>query len=68
MSNKDLKLTPHQLTKEVDQHGGETWWYEEPGGICIVHEIYDQGVHERTDLIKIPWRSIRAALQRKDKP
>ena len=54
MANKDLWHKPHSL--------GEIWWYETSAGI----EIYFT-VQERIDCRLIPWRSIRAALARKDK-
>ena len=55
MSNKDLSLNPHQ----IDEH---TWWYEDPQGVFVY-------VEPATEIktVKIPWRSLRAALKRKDK-
>jgi hypothetical protein len=55
MSRKHLKGEPHM----IDDH---RWWYEENGGITIVCEP-----HVTTQVMKIPWREIRAALARKDK-
>lgn len=49
--NKHLKRAPHKLSSDV-------WWYEESHGISVV-------MYQR--VIKISWRSLRAALARKDK-
>ena len=62
MSDKDLKTKPHH-------HKGQAgfWWYEEPGGIAVVVEFATKyGIKQR--VVTIPWRSLRAALARKDKP
>lgn len=56
MSNADLKREPHYITEDC-------WWYEEAKGIEIVMRVYPSVTYVRT----IPWRSIRAALARKDK-
>lgn len=57
MANKDLSLYSKKISLTA-------WWYEERGGI----EIYYQALGETQILVgKIPWRSIRQALQRKDK-
>lgn len=65
MANDDLKRAPHH------HKGDETWWwYEEPEGICVVVETGAEaalfGRHHK--LVTIPWKSIRAALKRKDAP
>ena len=39
------------------------WWYEEAKGICVVAESVGP-----TQLIFIPWASLRGALKRKDRP
>lgn len=58
MSDKDLSMNPHKI------RGMKTaWWYEEEKGICLVVEP-----HDTTQLITIPWDSLRFALKRKDKP
>ena len=56
MGNRHLSRDPHH-TKDDG-----VWWYEEPVGITLF-------VEQRTKVatIIIPWRSIRAALKRKDK-
>ena len=56
MSEKDLQKEPHNINPH-------SWWYEENYGVTIVVEPVTT-----TRQIKIPWRSIRAALKRKDKP
>ena len=59
MANKHLLLKPHEPRDE------SFWWYELNGGI----EIYVPAhVGAIAKVIKIPWRSLRAALARKDKP
>ncbi len=57
MANKHLRMQPHHHDKRDD-----IWWYEEPKGFCIVSP---QGLKSH---FVIPWRAIRAALARKDKP
>ena len=61
MTDKHLKLTPTDFHPSR-MSSGETraWWYEEPCGICIVVDKVGQ--------FTIPWRQIRNALKRKDKP
>ena len=59
MGNRDLKRAPHH-------QGDWKWWYEEPYGIHVfVSQLVDCVV--RTESVRIPWCSIRAALARKDK-
>ena len=55
MAKKHLRLDPH--TKSYD-----FWWYELNYGICICTRI-----DGKVETHNIPWRSIRAALKRKDK-
>ncbi|MDH3981311.1 MAG: hypothetical protein OES84_00245 [Kiritimatiellaceae bacterium] len=55
MSEKDLKLEPHNVTENL-------WWYEENAGVLIVFE----GKNGPEQAI-ISWRSLRNALERKDK-
>ena len=56
MSKKDLQGKPHNINPF-------SWWYEENHGVTVVVEPKPE-----TQQIKMPWRSIRAALKRKDKP
>lgn len=61
MGNKNLLTRAHT----IDWHW---WWFETEGGISVSHRIAiskNRGV--MTNVI-IPWRSIRAALKRKEKP
>jgi len=60
--NKDLSLKPKDMKKleSFGDHGqNDAWFYEEPGGFLIVMDGVGQYL--------IPWRTIRAALTRKDK-
>ena len=57
MSNKDLRRQPHTSTDK------NWWWYEEAKGLTIVHDP----ANDNTGTFLIPWKSIRAALVRKDK-
>lgn len=57
MGNKDLSLKPHDIDKN-------TWWYEEPAGIHIVHREGDGGNTTAVHLV-IRWESVKAALKRK---
>ena len=61
MSNKDLNRSPKFASDNV-------WWYEETSGIEIhIDHKYEDGIKFSHQVITIPWRSIRAALKRKDK-
>jgi len=70
MAAKDLKLTPHQLSPDA-------WWYEDNGGISIYTSTSQRAkdfevdgavpIHSETRVTFISWRSLRAALKRKDK-
>ena len=62
MSDKHLSREPHRL-----RGTSRTWWYEESHGLTVVHEFYVNDTYQRTDQIKIPWRTIRKALERKDR-
>ena len=53
--------------KVYTKSDGKAWWYEEPAGMCIVHEIWIDGVLNRTDILHIPWDRVRGALQRLDR-
>lgn len=45
-----------------------TWFYEEMGGLLVVHQVIDNsGQHLSTDTFTIPWRKIQAALKRRGK-
>lgn len=57
MSDQHLKRYPHNV------RGKTAWWYEESDGICVVAPCADRGQRQ----ITIPWRLIRAALERKDR-
>ena len=56
MSKEHLKLEPHNI------HPG-AWWYETNGGIEVCIEP-----RPATQIVYIPWVSLRAALKRKDRP
>lgn len=55
--NKHLKRTPHHPQGRED-----AWWYEEKRGIHVLIQT-----SFGTKQVLIDWRSIRAALARKDK-
>lgn len=62
--NKHLLRHPHNHEKARDAKGEHWWWwYEEPSGMCIVVQF--PGLPPIPSFT-IPWRSIRAALRRKD--
>ena len=56
MADKHLHLRPHNVTKQF-------WWYEDRKGLTICSEINGHSFI----VGDIPWRSIRAALKRKDR-
>jgi hypothetical protein len=60
MANKHLRLSPHCKRGEP-----EWWWYEEPKGVVIV--LSPQMTGGSAVSVKIPWKSLRGALQRKDR-
>ena len=57
MSDKHLLSKPHNIGKRDD-----AWWYEVSHGISVIVEP-----QSNTTTVRIPWRSVRAALARKDK-
>lgn len=65
MGKYDLSNKPHNLKGKSCQNNSEidAWYYEENGGLLL---YIDCGPYSKYKL-KIPWRSIRAALRRKDK-
>jgi len=59
--NMRLSRNPQEVTERL-------WYYEETGGLNIVHEIVDgKGDYVRTDQIIIPWAMIRQSLKRKER-
>jgi len=58
--NMRLSHNPQDVTPEL-------WYYEEPKGINIVHEIRHGGNYLQTDQILIPWAMIRQSLKRKER-
>jgi hypothetical protein len=61
MANIQLSRAPHSVGPQNRVLAREAWWYEETGGISVY--IDRNGT---VSAVKIPWRSIRAALRRKD--
>ena len=59
MPKKDLKLFPH-----TPKGKPRWWWYEERHGMRIYH---DDILHDNVEFLDIPWKSVRKALERKDK-
>lgn len=60
MARKHLLSRPHRITDDF-------WWYEENKGIAVCVRAHDKDGVKRTFVHDIPWRSIRAAMERKDK-
>ena len=59
MADKDLSNEPQKVSPCL-------WYYEEPKGLSIIHEIHrGNGAYLRTDQITIPWRKIMASVKRK---
>ena len=63
MSNQHLSQEPHDI-----KSNGEAWWYEVGAGIKVYFERHSGNEDEPTITGIIPWRLIRNALKRKDKP
>ena len=62
-------MTLSRKSQNIDDYN---WYYEEPKGIVVVHEVRHNkeggGPYIRTDILPlIPWRQIRISLKRKDK-
>ena len=57
MANKDLSRKCHKVRGRKD-----AWWSEEHAGIWVMCEPKRQ-----TSQVLIPWRSIRTAMERKDR-
>lgn len=45
----------------------DTWFYDEPRGVLVVHRVIREGSYVQTDQILLSWRTLRAALARWDK-
>ena len=63
MANKDLKKEPYNVKNDED-----AWWYEDQYGIKIFvkHRRDDESYRFRDTHFTIPWKTIKAALKRKD--
>lgn len=48
----------------IDEHN---WYYEEPKGISLVHEIYREEQFLQTDIILIPWKRLLESITRRYK-
>jgi len=61
MSKQHLDGNPHKIKGTKD-----AWWYEEFGHITVV--VHRDAINQDIGsvLVEIPWKSIRAALARKD--
>ncbi len=61
MANKHLSRSPKTI-------GPQTWYYEEPHGIEIVHvEPHETEKQIVTKHFVISWRKLRGAIARKDR-
>lgn len=55
-----------KLSLEPQMVSRTTWYYEERGGILVVHETRDKnGGFIQTDQFRIPWRKLVASLRRR---
>lgn len=62
MANQHLTLNPRTLSPTE-------WVYEESHGLTVVSQLHDAaGNYVGTTVTKVPWRLIRGALERKDRP
>lgn len=60
MSKKDLRLSPINIDKQ-------NWYYEEPRGICVVHDGIAKNQDRYTALIYIPWGKLKGSIKRLEK-
>ena len=67
MSAKHL-LRHSKKVYGLEGSASRAWWYEEARGVCVVHEVWVQGVQNHTAELWIPWDRIRGALDRLNKP
>jgi hypothetical protein len=59
-------MTRSRAPQNIDD---QNWYYENQTHLLLVHEVRkEDGTHIRTDSIKVPWRKIRASLERVGKP
>lgn len=57
-TRRGYKLEPQTIDRN-------TWFYEEPRGLLVVHEARDaDGGYLRTDQFVIPWRKVVASVRR----
>jgi hypothetical protein len=58
--------TDHAWRRGHEMSDTTVWFYEEKGGLLIVHEIRDvqNGAYIRTDQFTIPWRKVLASVAR----
>ncbi|KKL63502.1 hypothetical protein LCGC14_2174420, partial [marine sediment metagenome] len=70
MAKRHMRSQPKMVYADSRSNGSDSTarWYEESNGICVVHEVWVQGVLNRTDQLFIPWDRIRSALRRRDRP
>ena len=61
---KSQQREPHDCASNKTL-GTTIWWYEEHGGIGLYANWPPHNIGKRIALI--PWRSLRAALKRKDR-
>lgn len=65
MTRAKAKVTAKPRPSGAPQTITETeWYYEKPGSILVVHEVYVNGAHFRTDTFNIPWRKLMASAKR----
>ena len=70
MGNKHLSHRPTHAREPEGRHKKHdgVWYYEQPLGFDLVAQIRNQSNEYVGGVIAlIPWRQIRAALQRKDR-
>lgn len=46
----------------------DTWYYEEPGHVTLVHWVTERDGFRVAHQIKIPWRKLKASVERKYSP
>jgi hypothetical protein len=67
------RIRPEALPRKAISLDENNWFYVEPAGLQLVHEILGSkadgrlfGKVVRTDQIVIPWRKVRVALNAAD--
>lgn len=63
LMSKEKQALSKFLPREPRNISAEDWFYLEPEGLILVHEVYTSHEFTQTDQITIPWAKIRKAIE-----